>query len=1221
MTTSTSVSRLDPLSFPLTGSHLIEASAGTGKTFTIAMLYVRLVLGHGNAHAFDKGRSLVPPEILVVTFTEAATKELRDRIRARLAEAAQYFRPSEMLTGTLDDKLMLALRDSYPEETWLACARKLELAAEWMDEAAVSTIHGWCNRMLREHAFDSQSLFTLNLETDQSQLRSEVVRDYWRIFYYPLSVDEIAVIRSYWKSPTELEEAVNNLLSHADRLPDIDAPTAHLADIEQQKKRALAVLKAPWPAWADTLESLLDAGRAAGEISGRSLIPSHYKRWLNAIRTWATSEDERFDLGTGWARLSPDEVRAAWPTGAHNHPALIALARLRQDLDTLPDPYQGFLTHAARWIAHAFEEAQKQRAQIGFNDLLTGLEAALNGVYGERLAEVIRTQFPVALIDEFQDTDPIQYRIFGRIYKIEKQRSDCTLILIGDPKQAIYAFRGADIYTYLKARQAVGGHLYTLDTNFRSTKAMVDAVNYCFNMVEKKPGSQGAFLFQTDDDNPVPFLEAKAKGRDEDFVVDGKPVTAMPLVTMADDGTIAKGTYIEQMAKICATQIVQWLNHPAAGFAGKTKPFRPLQPGDVAILVNNGDEARAIRRELSQRNVRSVYLSDKDTVYATRQAKEVLLWLRACASPDNDRLIRAALATQSLGLTIADLDQLNSDEDAWETRVVQFKAYREVWQKQGILAMLRRILFDFACNHRLMNLPADPYGQTGERVLTDFLHLAELLQQASFTLEGEHALIRFLSEQIDHPEGEGDGKKLRLESDADLVKVITIHKSKGLQYPLVFLPFISATRLTKKTDVPIKWHDQSGDLCVTLEADQSILQAADRDRLGEDLRKLYVALTRAQYITWLGLAPVNNCEPSAIGHVFGLTGVDDSQYLETLKAFCQRKSFLKVMTDPLADLDPYTPPINIIESGSARQPGRSATENWWISSFSSLPVEGHAIPAYEVLEDSAEVENLLEGKQERLPPVTSTIRSSSAIHRFPRGAEAGTFLHDLMEWAANKGFPEVLSNRDEVRDMIARRCKYRGWEAWVTPLSEWFAQMLTTELPIEGEKLRLDKLSVAKPEMEFWFEASEVNLAELDTIVVKHTLGSRPRPQLSREHLNGMLKGFMDLVFEHNGRYFVADYKSNWLGPEDKDYTTEAMDEAIRSHRYDLQYTIYLFALHRLLKSRLPNYNYEQHVGGAVYLFLRGINAPSVGLHYERPPKAMIEQLDRLFSGHQEAAQ
>jgi exodeoxyribonuclease V beta subunit len=1214
------ITTLAPLTFPLTGSHLIEASAGTGKTFTIAMLYVRLILGHRDDIAFTGG-ALTPPEILVVTFTEAATKELRDRIRARLAEAARYFRDETGSINPADESdLLYKLRTEYPENEWPACAYKLELAAEWMDEAAVSTIHGWCNRMLREHAFDSQSLFTQNLETDQSELQSEVVRDYWRIFFYPMTVEEAKQVKAYWSCPSELEAAVDDLLEHVEALPPSDEPAHIIRANLEEKKMILDALKAPWAAWADELQGIFDKAKAAGEINGQKMRVDRYTSWLDSLRNWATDPDkELLEIGAGWTRLTPAGIADAWKTKTPpDHPALHEIPRLSEALGALPEPKTALLIHAARWIAEAFKAAQKHRAQIGFSDLLTGLEAALAGPYGAQLADTIRRQFPVALIDEFQDTDPVQYRIFERVYEISMNRQDCALILIGDPKQAIYAFRGADIYTYLRARTAVGSRLYTLDTNYRSTQAMVDATNHCFNHSEVQDGSAGAFLFRNGEDNPVPFSKVKANGRKDAFLLEGKTLPAMMLAVLADQGELSKTAYISQMSEICATQIVEWLNQGAlgqAGFADPERKFKPVKPGDVAILVNNGTEATAIRQALSRRGIRSVYLSDKETVYATRQATEVYRWLAACAEPDNDRLVRAALSTPSLQLSYEALDALNNDEEAWEARIVQFKGYQAIWQKQGCLPMLRRILIDFQCNDHLLALESDPIGQSGERILTDILHLAELLQQASFKLEGEHALIRFLAEQIAKPEGDSDGKKLRLESDADLVKVVTIHKSKGLEYPLVFLPFICANRLTKNTDTPLKWHDENGDLQISLAADPDVLVGADHDRLGEDLRKIYVALTRARHLTWLGLSPISKSEPNAIGHLFGLSGVDAGQYQTAIHAFAGGQASLSVIDTHRIHSKKFVAKATSSLLHKACTPIRSASEHWWISSYSALQIDGHAIPSSSSLDDTPQSENLLEGEREVTLPVKPGPRASAPMHRFPRGADAGTFLHDLMEWAAKTGFTTVLSDPVALRDMIARRCKVRGWEAWVDHLFDWVKQMLTTPLKVGSASICLEDLSIAKAEMEFWFEAKQVDLARLDAEVIKHTLGARPRPHLTPNALNGMLKGFMDLVFLFDGRYYVADYKSNWLGTSDEAYTEPAMDEAIRIHRYDLQYVIYLLALHRLLKSRLADYDYEKHVGGAAYLFVRGLGASTSGVHFERPPKSFIENLDEMFAG------
>lgn len=1206
------ITTLVPLTFPLNGSHLIEASAGTGKTFTIAMLYVRLILGHKQGESAFKLGELTPPQILVVTFTDAATKELRDRIRARLAEAARYFRADPKTMETPEDTdLLYELRREYAVDDWPVCARKLELAAEWMDEAAVSTIHGWCNRMLREHAFDSLSLFNQNLETDQSELLAEVIRDYWRNFYYPLGIEATALLRSYWDGPQALQKAIKDLLPFVDELGDEEDPLTLLEPLVSQ----LIPLKTPWKVWANELLEIFDAAYQAGEMR---VNPKWYPGWFRGLDEWANNPGVWPEIGKAWEHLETDALTKKWNKSLPSHPGLVAFQTLAESLVNLEDPRNALLTHAACWVASEFAAAQKRRAQISFNDLLTSLDAALTGSDGERLAEVIRQQFPVALIDEFQDTDPVQYRIFERVYDIANHRDDCALILIGDPKQAIYAFRGADIYTYLKARETVCGPIYSLDKNFRSTQAMVDAANHCFAQVENKENSPGAFLFRKNGQNPVPFLQVGAKGRPDEFMVDDVSAPAITFAVAGAGAKLNKGEYLATMANLAATQIVDWLNRGlsnTAGFVRTGQALVPIRPGDLAVLVNDKNEAASIRQALSQRGVRSVYLSDKETVFGSAQATEVYRWMAACAEPDNDRLLRAALSTASLGLSFADLDAMNVNEEEWEARVIQFKGYREIWQKQGILPMLRRILFDFNCNDRFLSTALDANGDSGERILTDILHLAELLQQESFTLEGEHALIRFLAEQIEEPGGDAEGTKLRLESDADLVKVVTIHKSKGLEYPIVFLPFICTTRAVDAKSIPLKWHDEAGQLHVALEATDEILVAAEQDRLGEDLRKLYVALTRARYLTWVGLAPLKDKTKTAIGHLLGLSAVNETGYLAAVKSFAGDQAYLSVRDDLEANDEIYVVTTTINESGTACRSTRVVKENWWIGSYSTLPIAGHApLPATQ-FEDTPQAENLLEGQREVSQRAPTGFRPGGPMHRFPKGAEAGTFLHDLMEWVANTGFSTVMENPAELRDMIARRSKLRGWEAWVDPLFVWVQQMLQTPLKIGEISLRLDSLEVAKAEMEFLFEARHVDLTRLDAFIVEHTLDRRPRPALTAVEFNGMLKGFMDLVFQSGERYYVADYKSNWLGMGDEDYTPDAMEDAICAHRYDLQYVIYLFALHRLLKSRLPEYDYDQHIGGAVYLFVRGIGAPSGGIHFERPPKALIESLETVFSG------
>ncbi|MBI2380234.1 MAG: exodeoxyribonuclease V subunit beta [Gammaproteobacteria bacterium] len=1197
---------LEPLRFPLRGSRLIEASAGTGKTFTIAALYLRLILGHGGSgHGGEAGysRPLLPPEILVVTFTEAATEELRERIRSRLAEAARVFRDQEA-----GDPFLQELRDDYGPEHWAGCARRLELAAQGMDEAAVHTIHGWCQRMLREHAFDCGTLFRQELITDTGELLLEAVRDYWRCHYYPLPALGLKAVRRQFGSPEDLLAASRPLLAQPEARAlsggaalDERPPEALLADWCRWAERhaaAESAARARWRADRESLEARLAEALAAGWLNGVSYKPAGFAEDLAALALWADGGGlaDKLLEKYGQAKLSPGKgLKKSAPAGALQEPAFAALDVLRELADEEPDCRAGLLAHAARWIAAEAEARLTRRAELGFDDLLKRLDRALGGANGPRLAELVAGQFPVALIDEFQDTDPLQYRIFARVYRPEDEARERALLLIGDPKQAIYAFRGADIHTYLAARRATAGRHYTLERNYRSTAALVSAVNRVFAQAEDRPG--GAFLFEdAAGGRPLPFLSVAAQGRRERFELGGAPVPALNLWLDAAEEPVSLSEYRRRMAEHCASAIRALLDPDTrAGFCDGEGGFKAVAPADIAVLVRTGTEAALVRQALARRGLPSVYLSDKESVYDSPEAADLLLLLRAAAEPARDRRLRAALACASLGQAWGELDALNRDELVWEARVEQFRAYGELWRRQGVLPLVHRLLADFGLPGRWLAEPG------GERRLTNFLHLAELLQKAAGELDGESALLRHLAERVAGTLPVGEEQVLRLESDAGRIKLVTIHKSKGLEYPLVFLPFACAFREVDAKADAYAYHDGEGRALLELSGAPEARAAADRERLQEDLRLLYVALTRARHALWLGAAPVasgrakdTHLHKSAFGYLLGArpeSPLPAGGLRAALEALKGAEPGIAIVPPPAPREDAWL----VAETEAELEPARVYTGKraapWWIASFSALRLAEAAEPAR---------------REEGTEPV--------GMHAFPRGAEAGVFLHGLFEWAAEQGFARAAADADARRDAIARRCNRRDWEGRIPLLTDWLGQALTVPLALGEASPSLAELAIARPELEFWFATETVDLAALDALVSAHTLDGIARPAYAPARLNGMLKGYIDLVFEFEGRYYLADYKSNYLGPDASFYARPTLLAAMAEARYDMQYALYLLALHRLLKNRLPDYDYERHCGGAVYLFLRGL-AEGAGVLHERPSRQFIEALDALMAG------
>ncbi|MHA6203973.1 exodeoxyribonuclease V subunit beta [Dyella soli] len=1207
---------LQPLQLPLYDIQLIEASAGTGKTWTIAALYLRLVLGHGRTDA----EPLLPAQILVLTFTKAATAELRERIRERLGEAAEAFRQ-----GHAADDFLRELIAAYPDDDARAlAARRLELASQWMDEAAIHTIHAWCQRMLGQHAFDSGYPFVQDTATDESELLAETVRDYWRSHFFPLDRDGAALVERWWSSPSLLQKALRPLLRQPVESLRLDGkplpePNQVLDAFNRQVERARTaetIARQQWLDDVDHIEAMFAEALAAGALNGTKMKREKVVGELALLRDWSQG---RVDAGETLARYTQTALTAARNKQAAplDHAAFAAIEDCVAAQSRLAPLEASVLAHATTWVAQRLAQTKQRRAQFGFDDMLKRLDGSLHGHAGTRLADTIARQYPIALIDEFQDTDPLQWRIFRRIYA---GRGGTGLLLIGDPKQAIYGFRGADIHTYLRARATAQQPTWTLDTNYRSTRELVGAVNRIFEHADIH--AEGAFAFGKGP-QALPYHPVSARGRNDQLVLDHEPLPPMQLAVQVGPEAISGGAHVELMARQAAAYLAMLLTAAQQGRCGFRAPdgnITPLQPGDIAILVRNGTEAARVRGEMQRLGLKSVYLSDRDSVYGSAEAADLLRWLQACAEPASDRAMRAALATPTLGQSDAELDRLNTDEQHWEACGERFRQLHESWRRHGVLAMLHDFLHAF-------DLPARLLARLdGERALTNLLHVAELLQHAATSLDGEHALIRHLTAQMaaaNDPHAEAaEDQIVRLESEAALVKVITIHKSKGLEYPLVLLPFICSAREVKRDD-SFLWHDAEGEPQMDLRADDAARALADRERLQEDLRLLYVALTRARYACWLGIAcyrtgnsKIPSLHKSAFGHVLsGGEAIEPGDLMRRLEDLRGDHPDISIQVLQPVQAHPTRPAHGeITPLWEARTNQGAAPERWWVASYSSLKY-AEADPARVVAPETAAQDVLIELGSEQVAPAEPMQAAPLGMHAFHAGAEAGTFLHDLLEWAADEGFAAVAADASGLEKEIARRCQRRGWQADVPLLSRWLPALLRTPLVLpDGTSASLAGMDGYYAEMEFWFEASHVDTLALDRLVTAHSLDAQPRVALLAERINGLLKGFIDLVVEHQGRYYVIDYKSNRLGTDAGAYTPTAMRESILRERYDLQYAIYTLALHRQLRARLPGYDYERHMGGVAYLYLRGVDGSGHGVHQERLPRALIEAMDQLFA-------
>tara|TARA_R110001583_G_scaffold16561_15_gene67879 strand:- start:18675 stop:22352 length:3678 start_codon:yes stop_codon:yes gene_type:complete len=1211
---------LNPLTFPLYGMRLIEASAGTGKTYTIASLFIRLLLGHGQTVSDNEVETetahqipLTVDKILVVTFTEAATAELRSRIRERIIDVRLDF-----MKGQSDDGFIQALISQSDD---LAIdIRLLRFAELQMDEAAIYTIHGFCQRMLMQNAFESGSLFQQNLLEDDSQLLLQSTNDFWRKHFYGLSVPLTELIFSYWQFPEQLKNELRSWLSRQDlqfipHIENFDFKAKYDTSLLKIEK-----LKNDWLASETDYFDII----THSDVNKRSYSKANLPKWLKEISDWAFIQSSSLDLPKNLIKFSQKTLDEKTPKGATpTHAVFTDIEKILEEDLSIKNT---ILVKATQWVREDLQKSKHSQSLLGFDDLLLRLDQALQHSPENHLAEQIKASYPIALIDEFQDTDPVQYRIFQTIYKpkehkpaeqatqvaLEIDSRNAGLFMIGDPKQAIYSFRGADIFTYMKARKNVSAH-YSLDFNYRSSPEMIDAVNSFFEFCP------APFIYEQD----IPFLAVKAPDiKRKQLVVnnDDDPSPKALQFIHPKGGENAEG-FKQSMTIACVNEIKNLLMLAQQGDAyieNTSNQKKAIAANDIAILVRTGKEAALIRKALLDENINSVYLSLKDSVYATLLAKDLLFILKACLNPDDERLLRSAIGCKLFALSPVKIHELMFDTKLWEQKIAQFFEYQALWQKRGVLVMLHTLFNEQGINQRLLK------DAKGERLLTDLLHLSELLQKNSVEHDGGFALMRWFAEQVSQVNGDNSEQKQRLESEKDLIQVSTLHKSKGLEYDIVFMPFTGLYQ--KPRDCLYHDPEQDFQLYYDLDNDKQHVALTEKEQLAEDLRLLYVGLTRSVYRCYIGIGSYKSgriknspLAKSALGYICLQTGKDllagDTEGLNRyLDKMCKTSQNISVRSFPSSNDHPYIATTDDLPLQSPSEFIGKIERNWWISSYSSLSrfhtVQQQPGTTPEISKTDPDV---VEDVEQTLLLTTPQKTPFS----FPRGAKHGSFLHLLFELIDFQNEDESLLSA-VIAEQLEKHL-YQDVEMWTPILTKWFMQLLAFPLMSDSvNTIALKQLlpSAKKVEMQFFIDMKPIDSYQVNKLIKQFDDLSRRSGELQFQKVQGFLKGFIDLTFEFEGKYYVLDYKSNYLGDGLEDYNQTNIENMMIEHRYDFQYQLYTLALHRLLRSRLPDYDYEQHIGGVFYTFIRGMQTDETcGVYFNKPDFALIDGLDKLFSG------
>jgi exodeoxyribonuclease V beta subunit len=1182
---------------PLTkGTSLIEASAGTGKTYAITALFIRLILQE----------NLSVREILVVTYTKAATEELRHRIRQTLAKALLAFN-----SGMSDLPFLRGLVQRYRNET-AEMKTRLEAALLGFDEAPIFTIHGFCQLTLKDRAFESGSLFDTELVTDISEILQEIGDDYWRKHFYVARPLLAHFALKNGCSPERLVELLRTCLNHPFLELRSAAKDRNFESLGAELESRFQAVREVWNAERNIIKSFFGANATWGN--------KPYNRdpemgvLFEQLEACFSANEPAYEALACFKDFCSDAIAEGTSKRSKESAPVHRFFKLCEALSESEKIWlAGLQVDFVRYAKKELPRRKVQRKIQSFDDLLTRLHEALIGPSGSVLAAHLRSQYPAALIDEFQDTDPVQYEIFSRAFS----GSQNFLFLIGDPKQAIYGFRGADIFTYLEAAKHVASR-FTLGENWRSEARLVKAVNALFSAAPK------AFVF-----DGIHFLEAIPKGKadEQPLTLDGRRGPPLQFWFYKRDGkTINKALAEETLPRVVAGEITRLLN-------GNVRiGNRRLKPEDIAVLVLENRQAQKMQEALSEFNIPSV-LHTTASLFNSHEALELRTILAAVAQPGDERLVKAALATDLLGVDGAQLSSFT--EIQWQEWLQRFHDYFELWSSHGFFRMFRRWLQQEQVRQRLLAF------RDGERRLTNVLHLGEVLHQAEMERRlGISGLLKWVGQQMSSGNEATEEHQLRLERDENAVKLVTIHKSKGLEYPVVFCPFSwKNSEIKRGGEDQILFHDADDHHQLVRDLGPDVSENHRRlamaEKLAENVRLLYVALTRAKhrcYFVWGGFKYAATAAPAWLFHQpeqlqngiidalkanFGQ--LTDERMRADLGVLQERSdSAVKIGDLPQAADGRYLPLEEQGEELACREFKGLIPRDWLICSFSYLTAGRQ--------EELPDRDNVPPTRQEEIP--------GTGIFAFPRGTEPGTCLHDILERL------DFAANGDDARKMVTERLQAHGLVEGDYPSIIGEALNRTLHVPLDPDRpdFTLSRLTSSDRlnELEFYFPIEGVSLPRLQQFfeelskspVVASSISFTQGEAINRRNvvypvrssvnaISGFLKGFIDLVFKFEGRYYIVDWKSNWLGNRVEDYSPEAMRAEMERHQYFVQYHLYTVALHKYLALRLPDYDYEKHFGGVIYLFLRGLDParPEFGIFRDRPPIAVINRLSELLAG------
>lgn len=1155
------------------GVSIIEASAGTGKTYTLCRIVLKLIV--------EKGIPI--DRILAITFTQAATEELISRIRGLLHDCL-----SQLESGKIEEPVLRKLLDQKKIEVSVA-RNRLRHSLEIFDDASISTIHGFCKRSLDYVSLESDIAFEANLEPIDDELIASLQDEYVRIHI----LEKSALLSAFYSSTPAYKKRLGTIAkecsSHPYALLKPKPSEARIDPIEN----AFNVLLDSIEPFLSTVDSLLPHLKKNAKFYKRIAVKANLRNLEElARRKFALFSD--LDL---LVELSGAAWKAALKKGSEGIKAPALTAAVDNLLSESERTFTLLISNYREWLFENLRAEKERRNVISFNDLLHILNRALNDAGGDAVVQAINEQFDAALVDEFQDTDPTQYNIIQRLFGDGSK----YLFFIGDPKQAIYRFRGADIFSYFQATETDISQCIQLSDNYRSSHKLVHAVNTLFS------------------ESPDGFAFDKIQFRATNPAASTK--TNLPLqleaVGLDTPNGLTKPVAINLLASRAAEDLAQ-----------RTIADPDLKLGDVAFLVGTNREADALMEQLAQRGIDCVLRAER-SVFQSDELDLVLQLLEALSNPSKRSAVRALLLTPIGGYTWSDL--LEPDFEERSQKIVSYlHEWSRNWRSSNFDDAFQRFLRITGTTHRLLSQLG------GERRYANLCQLSELLQSEALTrLSTPKHLFAWLHGKRDENVSNQEDWQTRLTSDEGKPQIVTIHKSKGLEFSIVICPFLTLLQPKAKREYAL-YHtsDEHQRLVIDLspEADSSELDRAEREEYAEQLRLIYVALTRAvdQCVVYLApeeTAPRGNPRPSSFCQL-----VLGSERALALHA---QKNVSPSLLKRIQEFDPNIIAVNVRPLLEPELFPKSLVLQSKQDDLSvqARPIVHGSIPTSERILSFSTITRMTESSELVLeeidndevefkenPDTLSEIEEDEiesdgpSIFNLPKGAHTGNLVHSILE---TLDFQKPDSINDCVNQSF-NRLRY-GYADYKRVVAETIRDLISIPL---AKGLSLDQISPRRrvPELEFAYPTSHDTLRKIQKAFETNPSDGIPRSWIDGLTLKqanvraSMLRGFIDLVFEHDGQLYILDWKSNHLGNRVEAYRTDSLTKAMSQHDYFLQYCLYCVALKRYLEIRMPNTNYYDAFGGVYYVFLRGISKQeNSGVFFDRPSQKLLDALDKAI--------